>query len=467
MSASAPRPAPSLRRSLLLGLLLPLALLVPLSATLIYRLVLTPAMDALDRDLTDTALALAQILVVEDGAAQLPLSEQTARALRADPIDEVQFAVSDAQGRLLAGSAALQGLSPPLQAGEWRFFGGTLEGTALRLAAHGKACGAAPEQVCRIVVSETLGKRRAAERAALLAALLGALAIALPLLGFSLLAVRRALRPLDRAVQQVEQLGPDRLAPVSAEAMPAEVRGFVNAMNRLLARLDSAAALQRAFVSNAAHQLRTPMSVMRIEAARALATAHGEDLHPGLERLHAAAERGSRLAQQLLTLARADGTALGAEAPRQPLDLARLATASADRWLRPSLEAGQDLGFELKPAWILGDALLIEELIGNLVHNAIEHAGPGARVTIRTWQDGAEAVLTVEDDGRGIEADEREQLWERFRRGRRAQGSGSGLGLAIVADIARLHGARASLGPGEQGRGLRVRLDFPSVAPPG
>ena len=451
---------PSLRRGLLVWLLLPLVVLIPLTTALIFGLTLRPALDALDRASTDTAVALSQIVEVRDGHASLPLSEQTARALRADLVDETMFAVGDGDGQLLGGSASLLQLAPRMQAGQWRFFEAKIDAKPIRVAAHGMQCGARADQVCAILVAETLGKRSAVERAALLAALSGALVLALPLVVLAMLAVNRAMRPLSRAAAEVELLTPDRLETIDVRGVPREVTPFVLALNRLFARLRAAAAAQRAFVSDAAHQLRTPLAVLRVEAAQALATPHAQELRPALERLHAAAERGARLVQQLLALARADGTALDPTQRPQALDLAHLAAQAADRWLQPSLEAGQDLGFDLEPAWVDGYPVLLEELLGNLVHNAIEHAGPGARITIRTRTEDGRARLCVEDDGRGVPADERELAWQRFRRGREAAGTGSGLGLAIVADIARLHDADATLEPGSQGRGLRVQVRF-------
>ncbi|HKX41166.1 MAG TPA: sensor histidine kinase N-terminal domain-containing protein [Burkholderiaceae bacterium] len=456
-------PRSSLRRALLRWLLLPLVVLIPLTAALIYALALRPALDALDRALTDAAVALAQIVEVRDGQVTLPLSEQTAHALRADLMDETVFAVGDPGGRLLGGQAALLALTPAVSAGQWRFFEATLDGKPVRVAAHGRPCGARADQVCTVVVAETLAKQSEARHAALFAALLGAAALALPLVGLALFAVRRALRPLQRAAAEVESLTPQCLAPVDAQGMPREVIGFVHALNRLLERLQKAAAAQRAFISDAAHQLRTPLSVMRVEAAEALAGPHAAELRPSLERLHAAAERGTRLAQQLLALARAEGMALDPTQQRQALDLSRLAAGIAEHWLRPSIDAAQDIGFDLEPAPIEGHPVLLEELLGNLIHNAIEHAGPGARITIRTRTLDGLALLDVEDDGRGVPADELDLLWQRFRRGRDARGAGSGLGLTIVADIARLHGATATLASGDGARGLRVQLRFPAA----
>ena len=460
-----PRPAhPSVRRALLLWLLLPLVALIPLAAVLVYSLALSPALDALDRALTDTAVALADIIEVHDGRASLPLSEQTARALRADLLDETVFAVGAPGGALLGGQVALLALAPKVSAGQWHFFAATLAGQPVRVVAHGRQCGPVATDVCAIVVAETLRKRGAAERAALWAALLAAVVLALPLTVLATIAVRRALRPLQRAAHEVESLTPQRLEAIEARGVPSEAQGFVHALNRLLERLRQSAAAQRSFVADAAHQLRTPLAVMRVEAAEALARPHPPELHPSLERLHAAAERGSRLAQQLLALARSEGTALDPGRRAQRVDLSQLAAAAAQRWLRPSLDAGQDLGFDLQPASIDGHAMLVEELLANLIDNAIRHAGPGANITVRTGSDAEDAWLCVEDDGRGVPAEERPDLWKRFRRGHDASSEGSGLGLAIVADIARLHGAVATMDAGAEGRGLSVRVRFPSAA---
>jgi two-component system sensor histidine kinase TctE len=454
---------PSLRRVLLIWLLLPLLVLVPLTSALIYGLALRPALDGLDRALTDTAVALAQIVDVRDGQVTLPLSEQTARALRADLFDETYFAVSDTAGRLLGGSPDLMRLAPPLGDGQWRFFDAVLDGAPVRVAAHALRCADVASTRCTILVAETLGKRSDAQRSVLLAALAGAIALALPMVMLAMVAVNRGMQPLRAAAAEVASRTPGRLEPIETRRVPGEVAPFVNALNGLFKRLRESDAAQRAFVANAAHQLRTPLAVLKVEAAQALEAPHPAALRPSLERLHAAAERGARLAQQLLALARVEGAALDPARRVERLDLSQLARQAADQWLRPSLDAQQDLGFDLAPAWVDGDPLLLGELLGNLVHNAIEHAGPGSRVTLRTHAVAGCGEVCVEDDGPGIAPEERDSVWLRFHRGRGAAGTGSGLGLAIVADIAHLHDAQATLATGEHGHGLRVCVRFPPV----
>ncbi len=453
-----PLAVPSLRRLLLGWLLLPLVALAPLAASGLYLLALRPALDALDRALTDSAVALSHIVVEQAGVAALPLAEQTAKALRADAVDQNFFAVAAPDGHLLGGDRALLRLAPTVAAGQWRFFDGTLDGQAVRVAAFGAACGAGSPQVCPILVAESMGKRRAAERALLLAAVLTAVGLALVLALLATFAVRRGLQPLHRAALEIESRSLDRLDPIDPRAAPAEAASFVRALNRLFSRLSVAAEAQRAFVGNAAHQLRTPLATIRSDAAQALTVADPGERQTILLRLEAAAERGARLVQQLLTLARSDEATLAET--RRPVDLRSLAQEAAGRWLQPSLEAGQDLGFDLAPAVVEGHPLLLRELLDNLVHNAIAHAGRGARITVRSGVHLGRAFLEVEDDGPGLTEADRAAVWQRFQRGSSPGGPGSGLGLAIVREIARLHGAEAGLLPAPTGRGLRATVQF-------
>ena len=457
--------APSLRRVLLGWLLVPLLALVPLAAAVLYLLAVRPALDALDRALTDTAVALEHILVERDGRV-LPLSEQTEHALRADLVDQNFYVVIDADGGLIGGDRGLLHIVPALRRGQWSFFDESIGEVAVRVAAFGAACGLNGTRVCPILVAESLGKRHAAERAVLVAAIVTALALALVLASLAMFAVRRGLQPLRVAAGVIDSLTLDRLQPIDLRAAPQEVASFVRALNQLFGRLRVTADAQRAFVADAAHQLRTPLATIRFDAAQALVIDDAVERGAILKRLNGAAERGSRLVQQLLTLAHSDDVALARSVALQPVDLRAMAGAAADEWLAPSLAAGQDLGFDLAAAEVRGHPTLLRELLNNLVHNAIEHAGRGARITVRSGAADGVAFIEVEDDGPGIPPGERESVWERFRRGSQPGGTGSGLGLAIVRDIARLHGADAALRGGPHGRGLRVRVSFGSEPQP-
>ena len=162
---------------------------------------------------------------------------------------------------------------------------------------------------------------------------------------------------------------------------------------------------------------------------------------------------------QLLALARLDPDARGAGAPA-PVDLKDVAADTAREWSAQAIAGGIDLGFALESAIVDGDETLLRELLSNLVHNALEYAGRGATVTVKTFVDGELPTLEVEDDGPGIVEEERPRMLRRFVRGRGAGGHGSGLGLAIVSDIAAIHDARLSMHTPAAGRGLIVRITF-------
>ena len=204
-----PRTGASLQRRLLLWLLLPLLVLVPLAAALLDVLAVRPALDGLDRALTDTAVALSRLLQVHDGVPSMPLSEQTITALRADLVDEVNFAVDDGAGGLLAGDALLipmmNGQSTAMESlgvGGWRFFDALLRERPVRVAAHRVACGA-PGRSCTIVVAESLTKRNEAARAVALASLAAAGLLSVSIATLAWLAVRGGLHPLRHAAKQM------------------------------------------------------------------------------------------------------------------------------------------------------------------------------------------------------------------------------------------------------------------------
>ncbi|MFG5407461.1 sensor histidine kinase N-terminal domain-containing protein [Piscinibacter sakaiensis] len=341
----------SLRRTLLAGLLLPLVVLVPLAALLLHGLAVRPALDGLDRALTDTAVALQGILAeAPDGPPRLPLSAQTERALRADLVDQVAFAVLAPDGTLLGGDAELRALRPPLAVGAWRFFDARLAGRPVRVAAHGASCGT-PPGTCTVLVAESLGKRDAAARAVLLASLAAALLLAVSLWA---LAVLGALA--DRSRRRAAR---GRALPAGAEcAVRAAAPGRRHA-----------ARLRRRRVAPAAHAA-GHAAVGKRAGAGAAASPYGWSASASLRPWWLASS----------TTKSATGLAM---ASRQRCDLAALARDGAQDWLAPSLAAGQDLGFGLEPAPVDGDPLLLREAMDNLVRNALQHAGAGARVTLR------------------------------------------------------------------------------------
>ena len=429
-----------MRRTLLRWLLLPLLALVPAAAALQNWLVLQPTREAFDQSLGGAAISVATFVRVEGGEVQFEMNPQAERALRTDLEDSIYYAVLAPDGRRIAGDPPLA--TPPLAlaADAWRFYDSEIDAAPVR-------------------VAETLAKRTAVYRESLIGAVGGVLAFALASAVSILLATRQALKPLQRLSAEVGTRGLADLRPVAAAGTPGEVQGLVDAVNRLIDRVREGSLAQQAFLADAAHQLRTPLAALKNEAELALATPHPAELHTTLQHLEAAASRAARLSSQLLALARSDGAAQASMA-LAPLDLKALAAEAAQDWVPHALAVGIDLGFELEPAPLQGRHFLLRELLANLLHNAIEYAGRGAHVTVRTRRDGDVSVLEVEDDGPGIAPAERQQVFDRFRRGQAAAGGGSGLGLAVVRDIAAGHGARVSAEDTASGRGVRMRVCF-------
>ena len=453
--------APSLRRTLLLWMLLPMLAIVPAAAALQYWLVLQPAREAFDRSLANAVISVASFVRSVDGVVTFEMNPQAERALRTDQSDSIYYTVLGPGDLRIAGDPPLTEPHLAIAADAWQFFDTEIDGATVRVAARGVACG---EQLCQVRVGETQVKRQEVFRKSLAGTLVGVFAFALAAAATIMLGTRQALRPLQRLGEQVGTRSLDDLRPVDAEGAPAEVHGLVDAINRLFGRVREGSLAQQAFLADAAHQLRTPLASLKNEAELALADPHPESMHGTLERLNAGASRAARLSSQLLALARSDGAAQAA-IEAEPLDLKALAAEAAGEWVPRALAAQVDLGFELDSAPLTGRRFLLRELLANLLHNAIEHGGAGARVTVRTRSEAGASVLEVEDDGPGIPADERALAFERFRRGSRAGGVGTGLGLAIVHDIAAGHGARAAILDTASGRGVLLRVTFPPAVP--
>jgi two-component system sensor histidine kinase TctE len=307
---------------------------------------------------------------------------------------------------------------------------------------------------------ETLTKRNRLVRELLVALLLPQLTLAA--FGLALLSagVRRGLAPLDAVTSAVGERGDRDLSAVPDAAVPAEVAPLTRALNALLERLRHTRDAQQRFIADAAHQLRTPLAGLAAQTDRALHETDIDAMQPALEQLRASSRRAVRLVNQLLTLARAEP---GSDPRRsfRRLDLARLAQDVCAEWVPQALRHDVDLGYS-GPAgdlWIEGDEVLLGEMLGNLIDNAIRYGRRPGTVTVRLVP-APRVELAVEDDGPGIPEGERDRIFERFHRVPGSAPGGSGLGLAIVSEIAQAHAAEASFGTGEGGHGSVFRIVF-------
>jgi two-component system sensor histidine kinase TctE len=457
----------SLRGTLLAWVLLPLSLLFAVDAVFSYSLAFRFADLAYDRALASEVLALAGRVRHDGHRLQVDLPEAALQFFEADVHDQVYFRVSDDHGNLVFGHRELASPpSDPAPSSKPLLYSTRLAGEPLRVAAVGlplPSAGAASRAT--VAVGETLVKRRLLAREILIGmllpqALLLVLAAALVWLG-----VGRGLRPLEALADAIRSRSHRDLSPLDEAAAPREVRPMVGAINGLLQRLSATLAAQRRFVADAAHQLRTPLAGLKTQTEVALRERDPSALAQSLAHIHSATEGTARLVNQLLALARAEP---GADRPDrfQRVDLHELARETTADWVAAALRKTIDLGFEGDPALqaMTGDAVLLRELMSNLIDNAVRYTPAGGRVTVRVGRSDADVVLSVEDDGPGIPEAERERVFERFHRILGTGQEGCGLGLAIVREIAERHAGTITLASGARGRGTLVSVRFPAVA---
>jgi two-component system OmpR family sensor kinase len=293
------------------------------------------------------------------------------------------------------------------------------------------------------------------------------LAILLPLLALLVWRiVGRGLAPLDRLASAAAARTPAALEPFDVAGVPVEALPLVGSLNDLLERLRTAMAAQRAFVADAAHELRTPLAALKLQLQLAERAPEGSARAAALAELGGGLERGTHLVQQLLTLARLDPGVAPAP-PSAPVGLAELVRqAVADHVTvaeakRIDLGAGRvDEGVAVE-----GDPAGLRTLLANLVDNAVRHTPAGGRIDVSAGMAAGAPYLEVVDTGPGIPAPERARVFERFVRLPGAGEGGSGLGLSIVKAIAERHGATAALSD-TPGGGLTVRVSFAKAARP-
>ena len=449
--------SPGSLRGSLLRRLLPamLALLVAGSGTA-YWVALRSATLAYDRSLLDTTLALSEQVRVGQGRLQLNLSAQAQAVLLTDKYDRMYFAVRGPNDALLAGEPELP--RPPHQSLDTLYREGRVyydahsAGQAIRVA----ALVTEKEGIAYTVLAgETLVKRNALVREILIGMFLPEILLVAATLVLVGLGVRTGLAPLAGLRQQLAGRSDTDLSPIVAP-VPEEIQPVVGEINELLARLDRALAAQKHFISDAAHQLRTPIAVLITQFEVALRNKQG-DADQDLGRLLATTQRLSHLVDQLLTLARAE---VITTQPKPEVELADLIRQQAERWLPLAIGKGIDLGFDLAPGHLPGNPLLLGELLTNLVENALRHTPAGGTITVSCGTAPGGLWLAVEDSGPGVAEGERGKIFQRFYQPADSISHGCGLGLAIVEEIARQHGGKASVDRSPALGGACFRVDF-------
>jgi len=292
---------------------------------------------------------------------------------------------------------------------------------------------------------------------------LGPIAVMMPILMLVVWwVVSGSLQPVARVRSQVASRQADDLSPVSDTGLPDEVRPLVQELNLLFGRVRTAFEAQQNFVADAAHELRTPLAALRLQAQSLDRADTPEARQVAVGRLTAGIDRATRLVEQLLILARQEATAAeGSAAKTRPVDLADLARRTAADMASVAAAKGVDLGLQqADPASIDGQPDALQILLRNLVDNAVKYTPGGGTVDISVLSGAGTVAVQVEDSGPGIPPDERERVFDRFYRVAGSEAAGSGLGLAIIKAIAERHGAVLTLGSSERLGGLMATVTF-------
>lgn len=402
--------------------------------------------DVFDRYLLQIAQSL-----LSQGATPAALPPALAEEMEREDEHQLVFRLLDSGGRVINQSGGAHVL--PLQTPEG-FSRQRVQGAVWRVLTLSE-----PGLQRRVQVAEPQGVRDEMLREFIWDTFMPVV-LALPFLTLLIwLGVGRGLQPLRELARTLKTRAPDSLAPVQLEHPPAELQPLQAALNDLLGRLEEAFARERRFTADAAHELRTPIAGIRMQAQVALRSTEDEARHQALRQVIQGTDRATHLVAQLLTLARLEP---GHVLEKAPVDLCALAEDSMASLGDDAAARGTRLALRCEaPVWVQGEAGSLGILLRNLIDNAIRYGGPNGMVEIGITQGEQGVELSVMDAGPGIPPEERQRVLERFYRRLGTEEEGSGLGLSLVARIAALHDARLELNSGLNGRGLGVIIRFP------
>lgn len=459
----------SLRVQLVLGLLLPLAAVAVLQLAVAYRTAHAVAQRVTDTLLLASARSIAEHVSFGPGGVEAVVPPSALGTFDLGYGDRVYYRVGTSDGRLLAGTPELPlpsraDASAPAYADE-RF-----RGEAVRVVTVTQPI-PTPRKTLEavVVVAATLHGQTAMVDALWRQNGGQQTLLVLVALGVVWVSLRLGLAPVLRLSEAVNARRSGDYRPFASEALQSELRPLLTSLNAHMERLHRQIEAQRRFTANAAHQLRTPLALLRTQASYALGTSDGE-AHDAARAIQATASQLARMVNQLLALARSERADDAARV--EDVDLVVLTRDVLEEYAPRAVELGLDLSFDVDgvSAPMRGDPGALRDLLVNLVDNAIRYTPSEGHVAVSVTRQAERWRLRIADSGPGIGPDDREHVFERFYRGRDNGTEGSGLGLAIVKEIADAHAATVALGApqddaGEvqarEGTGLVVDVCFP------
>ncbi|MGZ8319099.1 MAG: sensor histidine kinase N-terminal domain-containing protein [Telluria sp.] len=458
-------------------MLAPLLLLWPMSIAITYLVAKSIANQPFDHALEDSVTVLAQQVREVDGRTVARLDGSARDILRADDTDSIYFQVTGPDAEYVDGDRDLPLPREPSQyrTGSVHFRNDMMQGAQVRVAfsyvnLRPAARASAPDSTphaALVQVAETLDKRALLANEIIKGVILPQFIILPIVLALVWFALARGLSPLAQLQERIRARRPDDLSPIDSRQVPEEISPLVGSLNDMLGRLSQTIDMQKRFIADAAHQMKTPLAGMRMQSELALRQRDPGEIHRSLEQLAMSSESATRLVNQLLALARAENQPHTGLAFAR-IDLNELARGVVQDWVQASFAQHIDLGFEAGDAQVglEGNPMMLRELLSNLIDNALRYTPAGGSVTVRVRSDAGQAILEVEDTGPGIAPAERGHVFERFYRILGSSASGSGLGLAIVREIAQQHGAEVDVFSNPRGfarklPGCLMRVTFP------
>lgn len=462
MGEAAAQHRPSLRHRLLFILLLPMLLLLIIDAAVTYGVALDYSNRVHDSNLADDVRMLAQMF--RSGKVSGDLPPEARFLIEYEPDGYNYYSIRSSNRGLLGGNGEFEHPPPPPADASPELFYSRLAGHNLRGAMLSLYSPVDPSDVLTVSIAETLRDRQHRARQILLLAIPLQAGLILGVLSLLWLGVSQGLRVLNPLTRRLA-LREHELEPITGADVPVEILPLTRAIDRLFERLRAVLSLQERFIADAAHQLRTPLAGLRLHVDRALGSRDPAVVRDALRHIEDLTRRTTRTSTQLLALTRAQSPRRE-HATTDDVDLAKLVPEVIELRIPEALRAGIDLGYQGPdhPAMIHGDASALQEVLDNLIDNALRYAGAGARTTVSVLPQPDEGVvLQVEDSGPGVPPEALERLGERFFRVAGTQAPGTGLGLAIVQQIAGQHGAHLAFGVATGG-GLRIGLRFPPAS---
>ena len=454
----------SLRGRLLAWVMLPLVGAVLLAGVISRQNAEATAAVVQDRLLLGSARIVAEQLRFEDGSIQDPIPPAALELFQSSDIDHVYYRVVTSDRRTVTGYTEFQLSDALLQPETSQFFDASVRGEAVRAVIYLQpVLTETGIQPVRVQIAQTLRGRSALAKKLWMQSMAQQIATLALVTLLVWVGLRKCLKPLLRLRDAVLARRPGSLNTLQPEAVPVELSPLVDAINEYAIRLEHHTSVQQSFIQNAAHQLRTPLTLLTTQVSYAIRAADAEGRYESLVAIRQTVQQSVRLINQLLTLSSAE--------VHEPGDL-HGQPGCLDEVVRRVLEdmAGRaqskciDLGFEASASDIRvrGNAITLREIVMNLVDNAIRYTPAGSVVTTHIAVGSDSVTLTVEDNGPGIPPAKREHVFNRFYRIHDSDSDGCGLGLAIVKEFSSSIGARVSLRTPSSGLGLAVDVTFES-----